>query len=136
MLVEKKISSKLNYDVLRDLDAGFSEEQSSSEASAVPVVDSTQPFGGLGFDEPSSSGLTGATSVADRTDQFSFFSPSSLEVTRPPSSGVGRLPSLHTRKRTLSSLGGGSTYGTIPKQVILEQQLHTCGQAHYDGACN
>ncbi len=112
MLVEKKISSKLNYDVLRDLDAGFSGD-SNSDAS---MLDSTQPLGGLGFGDPSSSGLTGMASVADGTDQFSHSS-SSLEVARASPSGVGRLPSLRATKRSFSSLGGGSVSGRLPKQV-------------------
>lgn len=111
--MEKKISSKLNYDVLKDLDAGFLAD-GGPVGPAFPNIDSTQPFGGLGSAEPSSSGLAGMTSVPDRTDQLTP-SPLPLEVDRSPLSGSGRLPSLQMRKRASSSLGEGSISGAIPK---------------------
>ena len=101
MLVEKKISSKINYDVLRDLDKGFGSDGSTiADASTTPQSDESLTGG---------SSLTGlSTSVLP----VPIGDTSSLTITRIPSSGSGRLPSLGTRKRTFSSLGGLSMYSS------------------------
>lgn len=102
MLVEKKISSKINYDVLRDLDKGFGGDGSTiADASTTPQSDES---------------LTGGSSLTGLSSSVHTVPPvgdtSSLTITRMSSSGSGRLPSLGTRKRTFSSLGGLSMYGS------------------------
>ena len=101
MLVEKRISSKINYDVLRDLDKGFgSDDSTTAGTSIIPQVD-----------ESLASSLTGLSSSVPTVPPVPVGDASSLSITRMPSTGGGRLPSLSTRKRTLSSLGGLSMYG-------------------------
>lgn len=101
MLVEKKISSKINYDVLRDLDKGFGGDGSTiADASTTPQSDESLTGG---------SSLTGLSSSVLPVP---IGDTSSLTITRIPSSGSGRLPSLGTRKRTFSSLGGLSMYSS------------------------
>ena len=102
MLVEKRISSKINYDVLRDLDKGFGSDGSTiADASTTPQGDESLTGG---------SNLTGLSSSVHTVPPVG--DTSSLTITRMPSSSSGRLPSLSTRKRTFSSLGGLSTYGS------------------------
>ena len=76
MLVERRISTKINYDVLRDLTKNLSDQGTS----AVPTG--------------SSAGAV-ATHVAS--------SGHSLSISR-CTPVTGRLPSLTTRKRTFSAL--------------------------------
>ena len=77
MLVEKKISSKINYDILKDLD-----RVSQSE---IGGASKDQTFGvGLGTPQPLASPLT---------------------VDKTPSLVSRRIPSLSSRKRSFSSLG-------------------------------
>ena len=101
MLVEKKISSKINYDVLRDLDKGFGSDGSTiADASTTPRSDES---------------LTGGSSLTGLSSSIlpvPIGDTSSLTIMRIPSSGSGRLPSLGTRKRTFSSLGGLSMYSS------------------------
>ena len=93
MLVEKRISSKINYDVLKDLADGFgavpSETNlSSNSASDVkPVSTIMTQDGGLNSEGVDSTGLL---------------------ISRGPSIARGRLPSLSVRKRTFSSLEASS----------------------------
>ncbi len=75
MLVEKKISSKINYDVLRDLDKTW-QGGVATDINKDDVVESE----GL---EP---GLTGLSS-------------SSVDIVKSPNASTTRLPSL-SRKRT------------------------------------
>ena len=101
MLVEKKISTKINYDVLRDLDKGVASEPLG------PLFPATKPV--------ISTGLGGLTSFANPTPTPEVTTSSSLSITRPPSMSRGRLPSLSTRKRTFSDLSGGSPSGGTSK---------------------
>ena len=77
MLVERKISTKINYDVLRDLTEG------------VP--------GGP---------RSGSNSLAEEEGQSMMSSGTALVIDRSSSAG-GRLPSITTRKRSLSSVAIG-----------------------------
>ena len=101
MLVEKKISSKINYEVLRDLDKGVADEASSSLLPATKPILST--------------GLGSLTSFGSHTLTSAATPSSSLSITRPPSMSMARLPSLSTRKRTFSDLSGGSPSGATSK---------------------
>ncbi len=77
--MEKRISSKINYDVLKDLADGFS--SSSTEGS---------------LDSVSSSSVK-----AERSGESDG---ALLPITRTPMLARGRLPSLSARKRTFSAL--------------------------------
>ena len=79
MLVERKISTKINYDVLRDLTKNLSDQGTAavSTGSSTCVV---------------------ASHIAS--------SGGSLNINRCPPI-TGRLPSLTTRKRTFSALNSG-----------------------------
>ena len=44
MLVEKKISSKINYDVLRELSDDNSTQDSKEDTNTVPSVETTPPI--------------------------------------------------------------------------------------------
>ena len=44
MLVEKKISSKINYDVLRELSDDNSTQDSKEDANTIPSVETTPPI--------------------------------------------------------------------------------------------
>ena len=85
MLVEKRISSKINYDVLKDLADGFgvapSELNLSSNLKPVTTI-----------------------SVQDRELNSEGTESMELSISRGPSVASGRLPSLSVRKRTFSSL--------------------------------
>ena len=105
MLVEKKISAKINYEVLRDLDKGV-----ASSEPLGPLLPATKPV--------LSTGLGSLTSFANPTPIPEASTSSSLSITRPPSMSRGRLPSLSTRKRTFSDLSGGSPGGVTSKSVI------------------
>ncbi len=91
MLVEKRISSKINYDVLKDLADGF-----GSSASEI-------------------NNITNSTSQpAPQEDVKDGVLP---PITRTPVVARGRLPSLSARKRTFSTLEASpsleSKYGAI-----------------------
>ena len=119
MLVEKRISSKINYEVLRGLDLGMAEE--------VPRVDDASstkadlPSFGSGWNETASASalyeMASSVSVAPCGPLVSHSRPlerlpssaSPLAITRTPGTISGRLPSLSTRKRTFSSLSGSSS---------------------------
>lgn len=81
MLVEKKISTKINYEVLKDLADGFGPSTADSNSS------STVPSG-------------------VQNDRSGEAVPSGLlpPISRTPLVTSGRLPSLSARKRTFSSL--------------------------------
>ena len=87
MLVERKISTKINYDVLRDLTEGVSGQPRS--------------------------GLCGSDSLAVQCEegQSVMSSGATLVIDRSPSTG-GRLPSITTRKRSMSSVAIG--LGGVP----------------------
>ncbi len=78
--MEKRISSKINYDVLKDLADGFS-SSSATEGS---------------LDSVSSSSVK-----AERSGESDG---ALLPITRTPMVARGRLPSLSARKRTFSAL--------------------------------
>lgn len=82
MLVERKISTKINYDVLRDLAKGTSAGAAASNPS-FPLGDVPYPL---------------TATVASNE--------SSLTISKSPPK-CGRLPSLTTRKRTFSGLSSG-----------------------------
>ena len=108
MLVEKKISSKINYDVLRDLDKGLSNNGSTIAGASVTMPQADQALAG-------ESSLTGLSSSAGVLPPVTTEDTSPLTIKRSPSSGSGgRLPSLSTRKRTFTSLSGVSTHGIQP----------------------
>lgn len=81
MLVEKKISSKINYDILKDLD-----RISNSDSGSTSQGPSKDQSFSVGLNSPQPQ-------------------PSLLTVDRTSSLVNGRLPSLTSRKRSLSSLG-------------------------------
>ena len=89
MLVERKISTKINYDVLRDLTKNLSDQGTTAvpSGSSVCVVSS----------HIASSG-------------------GSLNISRCPPI-AGRLPSLTTRKRTFSALTSGLDSFSAAKSV-------------------
>ena len=89
MLVEKKISSKINYDILKDLDRVSHEGGGFSQG---PPKDQTLGFG-LGTPQQISSPIT---------------------VDRTPPLVSGRIPSVASRKRPLSSLG--PEFGMTPQR--------------------
>ena len=93
MLVEKRISTKLNYDVLRDIEIDLGGHQNSlnhTPSSGMPTDNQTGPVGGL-----------------DRVAS----APDNLAITRTPMQP--RLPSLTSRKRDFSSLGGLSSFSGL-----------------------
>ena len=79
MLVERKISTKINYDVLRDLTEGAS----------------GQPHSGLSE--------SNSLAVQCQDGQGMMSGGAALVIDRSPSTG-GRLPSITTRKRSMSSV--------------------------------
>ena len=95
MLVEKKISSKINYDVLRDLDKVWESSDSSSRGSELPATEDEE---GIGQEQHRLllTGQTGLSGVGSR-EQLVGRSPSLF--------GPNRLPSLRTRKRSFAALG-------------------------------
>lgn len=95
MLVEKKISSKINYDVLKDLADGFTTiTRESTDSNSLSQLQS-DPFMHQGEPEAKNSSLP--------------------PITRTPLVARGRLPSLSARKRTFSSLEVSSGQGMEPK---------------------
>lgn len=97
MLVEKKISSKINYDVLRDLDKVWENSDNSSKAAKLPTAEVEETLGQeqdqlLITDQKVLSGVGNEEQLLGR----SLF-------------GSNRLPSLRTRKRTFSALGTDQT---------------------------
>jgi len=107
MLVEKRISSKINYDVLRDLDKGLSSNGSMIAGSSTTMLQADEALTG----NSSLTGLSSSAAVPPVTTGFTL----PLIIKRSPSSGSsGRLPSLSTRKRTFTSLSGLSAPGTPP----------------------
>ena len=127
MLVERRISTKINYDVLKDLDKGFGLLASTSEPSSEPSIESSSgPSGGLTVEEVT------RQSIARYEERLNISPDSTLEsfaagpsgsadsnsvltISRSPSSGSGRLPSLQSRKRPFSPFGGGNTAVPTPK---------------------
>ena len=92
MLVEKRISSKINYDVLKDLADGF----------------------GAGSNEVSN--LTTSLNPEDSSNEGSSENNGGVlpPITRAPIAR-GRLPSLSARKRTFSTLEATPAIGQEPK---------------------
>lgn len=107
MLVEKRISSKINYDVLRDLDKGLSSNGSTIAGTSTTMLQADEALTG----DSSLTGLSSSAAVPPVTTGFTL----PLIIKRSSSSGSsGRLPSLSTRKRTFTSLSGLSAPGTPP----------------------
>lgn len=107
MLVEKRISSKINYDVLRDLDKGLSGNGSTIAGTSTTMLQADEALTG----DSSLTGLSSSAAVPSVTTGFTL----PLIIKRSSSSGSsGRLPSLSTRKRTFTSLSGLSAPGTPP----------------------
>lgn len=93
MLVEKRISTKLNYDVLRDIEIDSGHQQSTlnhAQSSDEPTGNQAELTGSIGRAMPATSG--------------------DLTITRTPLQP--RLPSLTSRKRDFSSLGGLSPFAS------------------------
>ena len=82
MLVERKISTKINYDVLRDLSKGVSSQTCSSGSVEGQ----------------------GESQAADTSQE-------TLVISKGPLTPC-RLPSIMTRKRSMSSVSGG--FGGLP----------------------
>lgn len=106
MLVEKRISSKINYDVLRDLDKGLSSNGSTIAGTSTTMLQADEALTG----DSSSTGLSSSAAVSPVTTGFTL----PLIIKRSSSGSSGRLPSLSTRKRTFTSLSGLSAPGTPP----------------------
>ena len=115
MLVERKISTKINYDVLKDLDKGITPVDSSGptieDVTRQAIAGITEKLGTdpvpvedfhMQAARPSYSNLTESSST--------LIAPRSV-----PSSGRGRLPSLQSRKRSLPSFASGTTASVAPK---------------------
>lgn len=122
--MERRISTKINYDVLKDLDKGFgslasagepsSEESSSGPSSGLTVEEVTRQSIARYEERLNISPGTALESFATSPGGAADFD-SVLTISRSPSSGSGRLPSLHSRKRPFSPFGGGSTAVPNPK---------------------
>ena len=93
MLVEKRISTKLNYDVLRDIEIDSGHQTFGRVPQAPDELDVDQ----------TSSVSNGAAS-------------GDLTITRTPLQP--RLPSLTSRKRDFSSLGGLSSFSSRPSHPL------------------
>ena len=110
MLVEKKISSKINYDVLRDLDkplsggggGGGDEEDDDMEV-----------------DQFGMKSVLAHISEPEQSCSYNGFIQSSLNISRIPS-GSNRLPSLATRKRSFTP---AINKDTLPNKLV---HLHKC----------
>ena len=94
MLVEKRISNKINYDVLKDLMESYTvqEERPSSQGEETVT-------GEHGVSLPKTTALEGHTQSGDAS-QMGPTGEEGLCITRHQSPG-GRLPSLMHRKRPL-----------------------------------
>ena len=100
MLVEKRISTKLNYDVLRDIeiDCGGAFDQNKTDR------------GTDAHDKP-----------ANPANLYSAQPTDALTITRTPLRA--RLPSLSSRKRKFSSLGGLSPLPTLSPHPLSTSHL-------------
>ena len=99
MLVERKISAKINYDVLRDLDKTNTQGETSSATGAVVEDDGSERHSVAVISESCVPG-EGAESLG----------PSGWGSLSPRASGrMDRLPSLQTRKRSLPSFARPTT---------------------------
>ena len=98
MLVEKKISSKINYDVLRDLDKVWEQSDTIMDSSSIKVQQdlSSEPESQLPISTNSPQTCFSSPQTITCSPQGSM----SLTITRGPLSN--RLPSLLSRKRPLS----------------------------------
>ena len=92
MLVEKRISSKINYDVLKDLADGFG-------ANTGEVASLTSSHSHFKTDGSSSQGGESDGSLPP--------------ISRTPLVARGRLPSLSVRKRTFSTLEASPGIGGL-----------------------
>ena len=102
MLVEKNISSKINYDVLRDLDDSVRGELAAS-GSAFDT--STNGLGSSGRRNDSAPLYSGGFVNFGCPGSMPIHPLSaSLTIKRTPSTSSDRLPSL-SRKRSFSALG-------------------------------
>ena len=110
MLVERKISAKINYDVLKDLDKTITPVESTG-----PTVEDVTRQAIAGITEKLNTDLAHRGGVddwvAEPNGSGSSDSSSTLKTPRStlPTLGRGRLPSLHSRKRSLPSFASEST---------------------------
>lgn len=105
--MERKISAKINYDVLKDLDKSVT----PVESTGPTVEDVTrQAIAGitekLNTDLAHRGGVDGQFDTSDSSDSSSTLKTSRSTL---PTLGRGRLPSLHSRKRSLPSFASEST---------------------------
>lgn len=131
MLVERRISTKINYDVLKDLDKGLGSLGSTDDPSSEPSIEpshgpSSGAGSGLSVEEVTRQSIARYEehlniSPGSALESFgpgpsgSADSDSVLTISRSPSAGRGRLPSLHSRKRPFSPFGSGSPASPSPK---------------------
>ena len=111
MLVERKISAKINYEVLRDLDrttttASSSNTTTDTDTSGVTVAEdggrhSVADVSGSGLSEGGQEGSAGPSGWSSGA----LLAPRSPLVT----GRRDRLPSLQSRKRALPSLARATT---------------------------
>ena len=124
MLVEKKISSKINYDVLRDLDKAW--EQSNNtvvDSSGIEVkqnIMSGEPEAQL----PSS--VTSPQTCKSSLQATACSSHASLPLVIDRAPVSNRLPSLLSKKRPLSP----STLLTSKSEARYVQKLNCCICCH------
>ena len=110
MLVERKISTKINYDVLKDLDKTTT---TPVESSGPTVEDVTRDA----IAELTERCNTAAEVVGERVDDVQVAGPSGVDptvITPRPSARRDRLPSLQSRKRSLPSFASGSAATSTP----------------------
>ena len=116
MLVEKKISSKINYDVLRDLDKTLSGgEGGGGGGGGDDEDDDDMEVDQFGM----KSVLAHISEPEQSSSSYDGFIQSSLNISRIPS-GSNRLPSLATRKRTFTP---AINKDTLPNKLV---PLHIC----------
>lgn len=94
MLVEKRISNKINYEVLKDLMESYTVQEDRPSSKGEEAV-----IGGLGVSPPQTATAERDHSSGDAS-QTDLTGDGSLSITRHQSPS-GRLPSLKHRKRPL-----------------------------------
>ena len=113
MLVERKISAKINYDVLKDLD-----KPTASVDSSGPTVEDVTRHAIAGITEKLSTdsilmkGVDVQTAGPSSSSNFSSLSPTMITPRTLPTRR-GRLPSLQSRKRSLPSFASGTPAAVI-----------------------
>lgn len=112
--MERKISTKINYDVLKDLD-----RTTVPTESVGPTVEDVTRSAIAEFAERHS---TDEDVVGERVDNVQAAGPSRVDptvITPRLSSRRDRLPSLQTRKRSLPSFASGVTPTETPPKLAF-----------------